>query len=289
MTPEITSPASAAFERDDIELVKLFLGRYKDSEGNSYTLQSRPDTTERREKAIEAVAVAENGKRLGIEHTNIHPFEGKKSDDVPFVTVFEQLRTDSSLRVPNRFIDVLVPTGAVPKGIVWKDLAPKVRDWFVKTRDSFPVEGETESEIPDLGFPLKVSVQTMDLPETDGVVVVGRMLPAGDPFAAVLKKALTNKVPKLAATTADKRILLLEDEGVAIGFTRITKGIDDSVEDLDELKAIDEVWCVHTMSWKSTGDAFFCHVWPGGVTERFQIKDRRFAKQPLDEPKAVTC
>ena len=75
------SAPAASFERDDIELVRLFLTQYTDPEGNSYTLQSRPEETERKQKAIEAIAVAKNGKRLGIEHTSIHPFAGKKSDD----------------------------------------------------------------------------------------------------------------------------------------------------------------------------------------------------------------
>ncbi len=64
MTLEAPPPPPAAFERDDIELVKLFLSRYRDPEGNSYKLQSRPEATQRKEKAIEAIAVAENGKRL---------------------------------------------------------------------------------------------------------------------------------------------------------------------------------------------------------------------------------
>jgi hypothetical protein len=272
--------SATAFDRDDIELVKLFLSRFKDGDNYSYNIASRPEITERKEKAIEAIAVAENGKTLGIEHTSIHPFEGKKADDIPFVTVFEPLRFDMSLRIPNRFIDVLVPSMAVPKGIEWKDVTPKVREWFLATREAFPPEGDSYYDIPHLGFDLKVLVQTMELPETEGGVVVGRLLPPGEPFMKVLKRALANKVPKLAATPADKRVLLLEDEGVAIGFVKVTKGIDDSIDALPDLKKIDEVWCAHTMGWKSSGDVFFCHIWPGGVKERFRIKDERFIKSP---------
>jgi hypothetical protein len=279
MATEAPPPASSAFERDDIELVKLFLSQYKDGEGNSYTLETRPDITQRKQKAVEAIAVDKNGHHLAIEHTLIQPFEGQRSDDVPFLTVFEQLRTDSSLRLPNRFIDVLVPAFAVPKGLEWKDVAPKVREWFVNARTSFPADGESWHTIPNVGFELKVLVQTMDLPETEGTVVVGRLLPAGEPFAKVLCKALSDKVPKLAATPADKRILLFEDGGVAIGFTKITTGIDASVDEFSALKRIDAVWTVHTMGWKSSGDALFCHVWPGGVKERFWVKDERFFKK----------
>ena len=38
---ESNQTAPANFERDDIELVKLFLAQYKDAEGNSYHLLQR--------------------------------------------------------------------------------------------------------------------------------------------------------------------------------------------------------------------------------------------------------
>jgi hypothetical protein len=270
------SPGS---ERDDIELVKMFLSKYKDEDGNSYTLESRPDTTERKEKAIEAIAVAKNGRRLAIEHTLIQPFEKQREDDIPFLAVFEQLRADASLRVPNRLIDVLVPAFAVIKGPDWKVVANKVREWFVQVKNTLPADGEVWHTIPDVGFELKVLTQTMELPGTEGVVAVGRLLPTGEPFGKVLLKALSNKVPKLVATPADRRILLLEDGTVAIGFVKITRGIDENVETIPDLKKIHAVWVVHTMSWKSSGDALFCHVWPGGVKDRFWIKDQRFIKE----------
>jgi len=102
MTSEPPQPALPAFERDDIDLVKLFLSQYKDADGNSYALETRPDVIERNKPAIEAIAAAKNGLRLAIEHTYIQPFERQRSDDRPFLAVFEQLRTDSSFTVPNR-------------------------------------------------------------------------------------------------------------------------------------------------------------------------------------------
>jgi hypothetical protein len=276
MTPTFDY-AAETFERDDIELVKMFLSQFKDEDGN-YKLEARPDVVERNEKAIEAIAVSETGRRLAIEHTYIQPFEGQMADNVPFLTVFEQFRTDSSLAIANRFIDVLVPAFAVPKGVDWEDVAKKVRAWFMDTRDAIPIEGETQYTIPDLGFDLTVTVQTFALPETNGVLVVGRILPSGEPFNSVLRKALAAKVPKLVATVADKHILLFEDGGTAIGFAKIAKGIDENVETLPDLKKVDAVWSIHTMEWKSKGNALFFRVWPGWTGERFWIKDLRFVK-----------
>jgi hypothetical protein len=275
MMPTFTY-TSGAFERDDIELVKMFLSQFKDAEGRSYTLKARPDVEERKEKAIEAIAVADDGHTLAVEHTYIQPFEGQRSDDIPFLKVFEQLRTDGSLKIASRFIDVLVPAFAIPKGVEWEDVAKKVRQWFVDTANTFPLEGETKYSIPGCEFELNVVVQTFELPETDGVLVVSRILPSGEPFDAVLDKALVQKVPKLVATPADKHILLLEDGGVAIGFAKIGMGLDSRLEKLQDLKKVDAVWTVHTMEWKSKGNALFVRVWPGWTKERFWIEDDRF-------------
>lgn len=278
MMPTYSYTSAQAFERDDIELVKMFLSQYKDDDSNSYVLQKRPDIDERKAKAIEAIAIAENGRTLAIEHTYIQPFEGQKSDDVPFLTVFEQLRKDPSLRIRNRFIDVLVPAFAIPKRVKWEDVARRVRQWFVDTAGKFPTEGEGEYSIPDCEFKLNVVVQAFEFPETDGMVSVGRILPGGEPFDAVLEKALIQKVPKLVATPADKHILLLEDGSVAIGFAKIRKGLDAGIEKIQYLKKIDAVWTIHTMEWKSKGNALFVRVWPGWTGQRFWIVDERFSR-----------
>jgi hypothetical protein len=137
-TPTTTYNSVTPFERDDIELVKMFLAGFKDEDGRTYQLKARPDVTERKGKAIEAIAVSEDGRTLAIAHTYIQPFEGERADAVPFSTVFEQFRTDSGLALPDRLIDVIVPAFAVGKGVDWKEVAKKVREWFLKTRDSLP-------------------------------------------------------------------------------------------------------------------------------------------------------
>jgi hypothetical protein len=268
---------SEGFERDDIELVKMFLSQFKD-DGKPYAIKTRPELEEHKAKAVEAVAITENGRTLAIEHTYIEPFQGQRTDDIPFLTAFEHLQKNPSLKLPNRFIDIFVPAFAVQKGPDWKDVAARVRQWFVETAKNFPAEGYTTYSIPGCGFELNVQVETFELPDSDGVLVVGRILPGGNPFDAVLDKAVAQKVPKLIATPADKHILLLEDGGTAIGFAKIGMGLDARVEKFQELKKVDAVWAIHTMEWKSKGHVLFVRVWPGGIGERFWINDQRFSK-----------
>jgi hypothetical protein len=279
---ESTKETTVSFERDDIELVKIFLTRYKDEEGNAYNVSQRPDTVVRQAEAIEAIAVDEHSHTLAIEHTIVQAFEGKKADDVPFLTAFERLRLDKSLLLPDKFIDVQCPALVIPKGkgIVWNEVGDKVFEWFKDARHVFPAEGQSWHTIPNVGFDLRVLVETMEIPGTDGVVVVSRILPKERPFLDVLRKALTDKVPKLVRTTADKHILLLEDEGTAIGFFKIISGIESIASEVPKVNKVDEIWVVHTMSWKTSGDLFFCRVWPGGVSEKFHVVDSRFSRQP---------
>jgi hypothetical protein len=285
-TPTITYNSSS-FESDDIELVKMFLAGFKDDDGRTYELKSRPDTTERKEKAIEAIAASKDGHNVAIEHTYIQPFEGERADAVPFQVVFEQLRTDSELCLPNRFVNVIVPAFAVGKGVDWKEVAQKVRDWFLKVRDSFPKEGERWYTIPDVGLKLDVLVQTFDLPDTNGALLASRMLPAGDPFGPVLRTALEQKVPKLIATPANSHILLFEDGGTAIGYSRIARGLDDYASALPDIKKLTSVWAIHTMEWKSKGHAIFVRVWPGWTGQRFWILDERFGTKATASAQAT--
>ena len=267
---------SAGFERDDIELVKMFLSQYKDEDGNSYALESRPDTTERKEKAIEAIAVAKNGRRLAIEHTLIQPFEVQKADDVPFLNVFGQLETDETLRVPNRLIEVSVPPFAIPKNTDWNDVAEKVGKWFAASRNTFTVDKADWHTVPSVGFELKVRVETIEISDPVGIVSVDRHLPKGEPLEKVVRRALNNKVPKLVWTRADEHILLFETDTTAFGFAQFSEAIDDNLEDLSDLTRIDSVWVARTVAWKSSGDVLFIPVRPADAKKRFWVKDHRF-------------
>ena len=148
--------------REDIQLVRLFLSLYQDSAGNSYRLAERPDVVERNAPAIEAVACDAHGHRLAVEHTLIQPFDGQKSDDLPFLKGFERLRLDDSLRVPDRLIEVIPPAFAIPRGFDWDTVGRTVHDWFRDARLTFG-NGESWHTIPDLPFKLDVLVQTMDI------------------------------------------------------------------------------------------------------------------------------
>jgi hypothetical protein len=58
--------------RRDIQLIELFLSRYKDAGGGPYRLAERPDEIERAKKAIDVIAVNDRGNRLA---TGTHMYD----------------------------------------------------------------------------------------------------------------------------------------------------------------------------------------------------------------------
>lgn len=258
--------------RRDERLTDLFLRGYRDRAGNSYQLAHRPDQAERDRPAIDCIAVNERGGRLAIEHTLVEPFEGQKADDQPFLAAFGPLHHSPELTVPNLLIDIFAPVGAIPKGVDWKRVGQGVVEWFRDARLRIPV-GESDHNIPGLGFNLTVHVQVMEIPDTPGVLVVGRQLPRGKPFSEVLQRALRAKLPKLVAAPADSRVLLVEDASTVLGLTVFAREIDAVQHDFPELAQVEAVWLAHTPVWETGKAIWFFHVWPGGVRERFKVED----------------
>lgn len=258
--------------RRDERLIDLFLSGYRDRAGNSYRLVERPDRVERGRPAIDCVAVNERGDNLAIEHTLVEPFEGQKAGDQPFLAAFERLHHSPELTVPNLLIDVLVPVSAVPKGVDWNRVGQRVLEWFREARLKIPL-GESGHRIPGLDFELTVRVDAMEIPDTPGLVVVGRLWPKDKSFSDVLRRALAAKLPKLVATPAKGHILLVEDASMVLGLTVFAREIDDARPSFEELARVDSVWLAHTPVWDSEKVVWFFHVWPDGVRERFRMQD----------------
>jgi hypothetical protein len=111
-----------------------------------------------------------------------------------------------------------------------------------------------------LGYPEgRVCVSRSDMPED---------------FQSVVRKALEDKLPKLAGTHADKRILLLEKDNLPRDYTEFAKVIESLKGEFPDLAKIDEVWVVNTVGWANEGCLFFYRVWPGGVTAKFRVNGR---------------
>jgi hypothetical protein len=261
----------AAAVRRDQKLVEHFVCGYNEATGDTYEVEERPEELHRQKPAVEAVAQNQRGSRLAIEHTLLQPFEGQKEDDPSFLAVFGSLENDPTLAVPNYMIDLHVRVGAIPNGVRRQEARRRVYEWFKNTRDSLP-EGASEHAVPNLPFPLRIHIEKTRMDAYAGNVFVDRFLPDNRQFVDVVRRALGDKVPKLAGTAADKRILLVEKGTPARGYVEIGDAIESLRQEFPQLEKVDAVWAVSTVAMEREHWVSFCRVWPGGLGERFRAR-----------------
>ena len=254
--------------RRDIKLIQLFLPGYNESTGSSYEIRKHPDQIERQEPAIDAIAYDRAGKSLAIEHTLVQPFWGEKDDTEVFRTVFASLESDLSLRLADYDIELRPRVGAIPKDVNWKEIGERVKGWFRDERDSFPT-GSSNQKVPGLPFELIILVQKER--QNERRVFVGRSdMP--DTLERVIKKALSEKLPKLVHTPADRRVLVLEKDNVPLGYVEIGQRIEAVNHEFPDLAEVDEIWIVNTVAWEKEQVVFFYKIWPDGVSNRFRVE-----------------
>ncbi len=259
--------------RRDSKLVELFLRGYNEANCETYRIAEWPDQNQRQIPAVEAVAVNSRGIRLAIEHTLVQPFVGEKDDSQPFLAVFSSLERNSSLTIPDYDITLVVPVGAIPKGIRWEACAEMIREWLRRQENSLP-EGVSRHVIPNLPFRLELSVEKIYIPGFEGSVCVMRShMP--ETLGGVVSKALHDKLPKLLNTPADRRILLLEKDNLPRGYVEIAQTIESLELEFTRLSEVDSIWVVNTVAWESEMVVWFLKIWPGGVTTRFRVLDQR--------------
>jgi hypothetical protein len=263
----------------DVQLVELFLRGLNEDEQESYEICTRPELIERTRPAVEAIAKNRLGSLLAIEHTLLQAFEKQKEDDVRFNKVFGELMSDKSLAVPRRRVWLVVPASSIPKGVDWSLAGQKVCEWFKAARLALP-DGWSEHTIPGLGFMLRVTVHTMDIAKWVhggyGVVQVARALPDKRFPERVVRKALCDKLPKLAGAkfegvAAERRILLLEWQMPSWSYPEIAKAVDSVAPEFPQLDRIEAIWLVDTTAWPA-GRTLLCEtIWPGKAFRFFQV------------------
>ncbi len=243
----------------DIKLVQLLIDHLNSNDGSDYRITAFPEQDNRSEEAVEAIATNSSGDSIAFEHTLIQPFFGDKADAQPLLKAFAPLEADPECKLDECDITVLVPVGAVQKGIKWAELANELNAWLRSNKEALP-EGQSEHLISTLQPDLKISVWKTPLPGLPGKVFVGRS--NMQDFPTVIRTALVKKLPKLAAASAGRRVLLLETDSPPHGYSEIAKEIEQASAEFSELQRIDAIWVVNTVAWETEGYYDFKPVWP---------------------------
>ncbi|HUI76622.1 MAG TPA: hypothetical protein VLY24_01870 [Bryobacteraceae bacterium] len=248
--------------KDDQVFVKLFLSAYEDA---SWADAEVIPLDQLIDGAVEAFATRKSDKKtLAIEHTLIEPFVGDRRDFAAFRQVFLEIENDATLLVPDHGIVVHVPVGTLDgqRPPARKKIVEAVHAWIVANRLRLR-EGEHEYACPVPGNAGKMdSVVTLTVKFTPfhqkspGMLSVRRQQIIND-LDKVIAKALTNKLPKLMATPAKKRLLFLERDQFTFFPEQILDELDRQQAAFPLLNDVDEIWILETVGYRPEGHLNF--------------------------------
>lgn len=244
---------------------------------------------EKQDGAVEVIATRTDGTRLGLEHTLIQPFVGEKFDSEVFMRAFGRIEKNPALTLPERYLDVVIPVHAIPKGYHWDEVGQDLLNWLLVNHTAAPHEGQSLHVVPvaatskngPLGLP--ITLRTMHLPGMTGTCLIARDKMPGN-LEAIVEKALRTKIPKLVATAVDKRILLLERDQIAIGNNKIYRQIVKLAPSFVDLARIDEIWIANTCSLASEHWASFTLMDGRGLVELLIFKNAALKSRRDDRP-----
>jgi hypothetical protein len=244
---------------------------------------------EKQDAAVEVIATRTDGARLALEHTLIQPFVGEKFDSEVFMCAFGRIEKNPALTLPERNLDVIIPVHAIPKGYNWNDVGQDLLDWLLANHTGAPHEGQASCLVPVTAkatngpLSLPITLRTMHLPGMAGSCLISRDKMPGD-LGTIVEKALRTKLPKLVAAAADKRILLLERDQIALGDGEIYRQLVKAAPAFPDLARIDEIWIANTASLAAERWASFTLMDGRGLVELLIFENAALKSRRDDRP-----
>ncbi len=199
---------------NDKRAIGIWLDCYNNLSGADFRVDSYPDEHVRNTGSIDALCKDSQGRTLGLEHTRIEAFPGEMTDNARFMEVLGRLEKDPSLAEVGVQTSASIEVGAIPKGIAWNTLGTDLvaflsQNVFGLGLGSHPLMFVQGS----VSIPLRIDKRTY-LPGQPGSFLVARNWP-GKSNEPTVRKAFEEKLPKLKASNANRKILLLEQNSVA--------------------------------------------------------------------------
>jgi hypothetical protein len=271
--------------RRERPLIELFLSAYDNGAWQCASLDWLED---RQDSAVEVLATARNGETLAVEHTLIQPFAGEKQDSDRFLKTFLRINGDRSLIIAEQDIDVAIPVGTVSSGYDWDFIGEEVLSCLVERRQSLS-EGTSRhpctvgrgSKKGPFTITLQVSVTSM--PGTPGACRIMRY-DAPKNLGDVVERALRMKLPKLVATPANRRILLLERDQIFPSFLEIYAEIEKREAGFADLKQVDTIWFANTAGLETSQFVMFSLIDQRGLVELLSFHNDVLTLRRNDRP-----
>jgi hypothetical protein len=209
---------------------------------------------------------------------------GRKYLDIGFSAVFGSFEHSAALVVRNFHITVFVPVGAIPaKGVDHGKISSGFEKWFQQLRRRLlerPAARKAASDEPKLSkhnisglsIPLPVSIRQHHIKgHKGGLHFVQSHMPEN--FPDVVRKALQDKLPKLADAPANRRVLLVEKDTLPHTYWEVADCIASFQSSFHEFSRIDSVWLADVERWQACGRLWFVGVWPTRVDEAFFVNE----------------
>ena len=214
--------------------------------------------------AVDALVTRSDGKTLAIEHTLIESFVGEREDFEGFKR-FLRIEDDPALRQTDRIVCINVPRNVLPKSksktTSWDAIVRCVQRWLQANLAQLG-EGEGYHYCPVAGhriakpFTIKLHIKIISSEGSVGRPLIRRY--GSFDVDATVEKALLAKLPKLANTAADFRILLLERNQWSLDEKQIWQAIHRRAAAFPLLSKIDEIWFAETVFYDALTDPNWC-------------------------------
>jgi hypothetical protein len=198
----------------DRKAIGIWLECYNNLNATDFHVDSYPDEDNRNIKSIDALCRDSCDLTIGIEHTRVEAFPGEMTDNARFLEVLGKLEKNPSLAEVGVLTTASIEVGVIPTGVDWKtlssDLAAFLKEHVFKLGQGQHTLMFVQGSVL---FPIEIE-KRIHLKGQPGSFLVARHWP-GKSNEPSLWKVFEQKLPKLKASQADQKILLLEQNSVA--------------------------------------------------------------------------
>jgi hypothetical protein len=213
LTQHVICPAPTR-SRDDDRIVELFLHAFRQGRFSKDPVWLPQHTAN-----VEAIATDQDGRRLAIEHTRVFSFEQqpKKENDLqPIAECLERVQLPG---VSDRWYQVRFRTNFMGRKLLrhTRIVQEQLPIWALRElprlepRDHFEYALRIPIQLPEgKSVCIDVGVEVWDRMQVNRPIHVSGILPNGDRLESEIRRALGDKLPKLAATDAEERLLILD-------------------------------------------------------------------------------
>jgi hypothetical protein len=244
----------------DKDVIEIWLRLYNWLMSSTYKVEEWPDNDSSKPN-IDALCRDSKGLTIAIEHTLVQPFEIEKQDSQRFMATLGALENDATLLESGLVYHAVQRVDSIPTGIPWSEIKTAMLKRFQSVLPSLDIGSHCISVVVgnwscDVGINKRQGVAG-----SAGQFLTSRAWP-GDPSTDLIIGALKSKIPKLAAASADKKMLLLEKDGAAGTIEAQLERVLHLPEVGTLLETIDQIWSVNTVGLQTEGALFTNQAYP---------------------------